>query len=42
MLEKTLLLLRYCYSLGFFNQEAEQLQILFPLDEFQQKCFLMS
>lgn len=38
MLEKTLLLDTVIF---FFNQEAEQLQILFPLDKFQPKCFLM-
>lgn len=41
MLEKTLLLLRHCCGCFFFNQEAEQLQILFPLDKFQPKSFLM-
>lgn len=39
MLEKTLLLDTVLFF--FFNQEAEQLQILFPLDKFQPKCFLM-
>lgn len=39
MLEKTLLLLRY--STFFFGQEAEQLQILLPLDKFLTQVFLL-